>query len=86
MKKEAAIAKTVADAMEIVRAFANAGHMSRSNLAREAGLTRNALQNINKPGWSPTPETLDKLLTFIRDFERKSRPKPAHVRAERLYA
>ena len=79
----AEIAKTVAEAMATVRTFVRTSGLSKSKIARDAGLTRNALQNIDKPTWRPEPETLDKLLLFIRTYaQRTGRPSRSPARAQ----
>ena len=44
--------------------IANSG-MTRSGLARAAGLHANTLRDCTEPGWNPTAETLGKLERFI---------------------
>jgi 3,4-dihydroxy 2-butanone 4-phosphate synthase/GTP cyclohydrolase II len=41
------------------------GGMSRSGLARAAGLHANTLRDCGEPGWNPTAETLGKLERFL---------------------
>ncbi|MEG3124982.1 3,4-dihydroxy-2-butanone-4-phosphate synthase [Sphingomonas sp. GB1N7] len=41
------------------------GGMSRSGLARAAGLHANTLRDLDQPDWNPTADTLRKLETFI---------------------
>lgn len=41
------------------------GGMSRSGLARAAGLHANTLRDLESPDWNPTADTLRKLETFI---------------------
>ena len=41
------------------------GGMSRSGLARAAGLHANTLRDLDSPDWNPTADTLRKLETFI---------------------
>ena len=45
------------------------GGMSRSGLARAAGLHANTLRDLTLPGWNPTADTLAKL---ERVLDRKS--------------
>ncbi|HRE36467.1 MAG TPA: helix-turn-helix transcriptional regulator, partial [Sphingopyxis terrae] len=44
-----------------IRAIVDDGSMSRSGLARAAGLHANSLRDMESPGWNPTAETLRKL-------------------------
>ncbi len=48
-----------------LRALVNDGGMSRSGLARAAGLHANTLRDLDAPDWNPTADTLRKLETFI---------------------
>ncbi len=48
-----------------LRALVNDGGMSRSGLARAAGLHANTLRDLDDPNWNPTADTLRKLETFI---------------------
>ena len=48
-----------------VRRLVTEGGMSRSGLARAAGLHANTLREIDSPEWNPTAETLRKLETFL---------------------
>ncbi|MBX9882983.1 MAG: 3,4-dihydroxy-2-butanone-4-phosphate synthase [Sphingomonas sp.] len=48
-----------------VRRLVTDGGMSRSGLARAAGLHANTLREIDSPEWNPTAETLRKLETFL---------------------
>lgn len=48
-----------------VRRLVTEGGMSRSGLARAAGLHANTLRDLEAPGWNPTAETLRKLETFL---------------------
>lgn len=43
----------------------NSGAMTRSGLARAAGLHANTLRDCGEAGWNPTAETLSKLENFI---------------------
>ncbi|PEQ11132.1 3,4-dihydroxy-2-butanone-4-phosphate synthase [Novosphingobium sp. PC22D] len=47
--------------IEKVRRLVNEGGMSRSGLARAAGLHANTLRDCTDPDWNPTAETLGKL-------------------------
>ncbi|MBA4047870.1 MAG: 3,4-dihydroxy-2-butanone-4-phosphate synthase, partial [Sphingomonas sp.] len=44
-----------------IRHLVTEGGMSRSGLARAAGLHANTLRDIDAPDWNPTAETLRKL-------------------------
>jgi 3,4-dihydroxy 2-butanone 4-phosphate synthase/GTP cyclohydrolase II len=48
-----------------VRNLVTNGGMSRSGLARAAGLHANTLRDLEEPDWNPTAETLRKLETFL---------------------
>jgi 3,4-dihydroxy 2-butanone 4-phosphate synthase/GTP cyclohydrolase II len=48
-----------------LRALVTEGGMSRSGLARAAGLHANTLRDLEQPDWNPTADTLRKLETFI---------------------
>lgn len=41
------------------------GTMTRSGIARAAGLHANSLRDVGEPGWNPTSETLRKLELFL---------------------
>ena len=45
------------------------GGMSRSGLARAAGLHANTLRDMTEPSWNPTADTLAKLERFISDSD-----------------
>lgn len=47
--------------IESVRALVQTGRISRSGLARAAGLHANTLRDLESPEWNPTAETLRKL-------------------------
>jgi 3,4-dihydroxy 2-butanone 4-phosphate synthase / GTP cyclohydrolase II len=51
--------------IEKLRALVNDGGMSRSGLARAAGLHANTLRDLDSPDWNPTADTLRKLETFV---------------------
>ena len=51
--------------LERVRSLVTQGGMSRSGLARAAGLHANTLRDADQPGWNPTAETLRKLETYL---------------------
>ncbi len=51
--------------IEKLRALVTDGGMSRSGLARAAGLHANTLRDLDSPDWNPTADTLRKLETFI---------------------
>ena len=40
--------------IERIRAIVDDGSMSRSGLARAAGLHANSLRDLDSPGWNPT--------------------------------
>lgn len=49
------------DLIERVRRLVSDGGMSRSGLARAAGLHANTLRDVTQAGWNPTADTLSKL-------------------------
>ncbi len=51
--------------IEKVRNLVTQGGMSRSGLARAAGLHANTLRDLEEDDWNPTAETLRKLETFL---------------------
>ena len=51
--------------IEKLRRLVTDGGMSRSGLARAAGLHANTLRDLESPDWNPTADTLRKLETFI---------------------
>jgi 3,4-dihydroxy 2-butanone 4-phosphate synthase/GTP cyclohydrolase II len=51
--------------IERIRAIVDDGSMSRSGLARAAGLHANSLRDLDSPGWNPTAETLRKLENWL---------------------
>lgn len=53
------------DLIDRVRRLVTDGGMSRSGLARAAGLHANTLRDLEAPEWNPTAETLRKLETFL---------------------
>src|SRR5690606_19673815 len=58
--------------IERVREMVVAGAMSKSGLARAAGLHANTLRDCTEPEWNPTAETLGKLERFL--FANDDRP------------
>jgi len=55
--------------IERVRRLVADGGMSRSGLARAAGLHANTLRECTEPDWNPTTETLRKLEAFLWDSD-----------------
>jgi 3,4-dihydroxy 2-butanone 4-phosphate synthase/GTP cyclohydrolase II len=53
--------------IERVRRLINDGGMTKSGLARAAGLHANTLRDVGEPEWNPTAETLTKLERFLSD-------------------
>ena len=51
--------------IERLRAIVDDGAMSRSGLARAAGLHANSLRDLDSPGWNPTADTLRKLENWL---------------------
>ena len=52
-----------------IRRLVVEGGMSRSGLARAAGLHANTLRDLTEPNWNPTAETLAKLERFLADSD-----------------
>ena len=52
-----------------IRRLVVEGGMSRSGLARAAGLHANTLRDLTEPGWNPTADTLAKLERFLSDSD-----------------
>ena len=48
-----------------VRTLVAEGGVSRSGLARAAGLHANTLLRLDEPDWNPTAETLGKLEAYL---------------------
>ena len=57
------------DLINRIRRLVVEGGMSRSGLARAAGLHANTLRDLGEPGWNPTAETLAKLERFLDDSD-----------------
>jgi len=53
------------DLIEKIRGLVREGTLSRSGLARAAGLHANSLRTLNEPDWNPTAETLGKLEAYL---------------------
>jgi 3,4-dihydroxy 2-butanone 4-phosphate synthase/GTP cyclohydrolase II len=53
--------------IERVRRLVNEGGMTKSGLARAAGLHANTLRDVGEEDWNPTAETLGKLERFLSD-------------------
>ncbi|HEX7742376.1 MAG TPA: 3,4-dihydroxy-2-butanone-4-phosphate synthase [Sphingobium sp.] len=51
--------------IDTVRTLVNEGGMSRSGLARAAGLHANSLRKLGEPDWNPTADTLGKLESYL---------------------
>ena len=51
--------------IETIRGLVSKGDVSRSGLARAAGLHANTLRDIDSPEWNPTAETLRKLELYM---------------------
>src|SRR3546814_16422263 len=66
-----------------IRAIVDDGSMSRSGLARAAGLHANSLRDLDSPGWNPTAETLRKLENWLANGSDLSpMASPAEIIAE----
>ncbi|MEJ1973471.1 MAG: 3,4-dihydroxy-2-butanone-4-phosphate synthase [Lacunisphaera sp.] len=53
------------DLIEKIRGLVREGTLSRSGLARAAGLHANSLRKLEESDWNPTAETLGKLETYL---------------------
>ncbi|HKT75450.1 MAG TPA: 3,4-dihydroxy-2-butanone-4-phosphate synthase [Sphingobium sp.] len=51
--------------IDTVRSLVNEGGMSRSGLARAAGLHANSLRRLGEEDWNPTADTLGKLESYL---------------------
>jgi 3,4-dihydroxy 2-butanone 4-phosphate synthase / GTP cyclohydrolase II len=51
--------------IEKLRSLVTDGGLSRSGLARAAGLHANTLRDLDQPGWNPTADTLRKLESYL---------------------
>ena len=57
------------DLIDRIRRLVTEGGMSRSGLARAAGLHANTLRDVSLPGWNPTADTLAKLERVLDDSD-----------------
>ncbi|HEX5535598.1 MAG TPA: 3,4-dihydroxy-2-butanone-4-phosphate synthase, partial [Sphingobium sp.] len=55
--------------VEEIESLIRRGEMSRSGLARSAGLHANSLRKLGDADWNPTAETLAKLETYLAKRE-----------------
>jgi 3,4-dihydroxy 2-butanone 4-phosphate synthase/GTP cyclohydrolase II len=60
------------DLIQRLRDLVSKGSVSRSGLARAAGLHANTLRDLDAPDWNPTAETLRKLESYLQ--QREARP------------
>ncbi|MBU0657542.1 MAG: helix-turn-helix transcriptional regulator, partial [Alphaproteobacteria bacterium] len=51
--------------IDTVRSLVTDGGMSRSGLARAAGLHANSLRKLGEGDWNPTADTLGKLEAYL---------------------
>ena len=63
-----------------VRDLVSSGGISRSGLARAAGLHANSLRMLDEPEWNPTADTLRKLEVYLDRREKR----PALVPIEEI--
>jgi 3,4-dihydroxy 2-butanone 4-phosphate synthase / GTP cyclohydrolase II len=68
------------DLIDRIRRLVTEGGMSRTGLARAAGLHANTLRDLTQPGWNPTAETLSKLERVLDDSDES----PALVPIEEI--
>jgi predicted transcriptional regulator len=54
------------DAVSRIRAFRHAKKLPKATLAQNAGLSPNALRDMDAADWSPRYDTLKKLLEYIQ--------------------
>jgi 3,4-dihydroxy 2-butanone 4-phosphate synthase/GTP cyclohydrolase II len=57
------------DLINRLRSLVTEGGLSRSGLARAAGLHANTLRDLDQPGWNPTADTLRKLEAYLFDSD-----------------
>jgi 3,4-dihydroxy 2-butanone 4-phosphate synthase / GTP cyclohydrolase II len=57
------------DLINRLRGLVTDGGLSRSGLARAAGLHANTLRDLDQPDWNPTADTLRKLETYLFDSD-----------------
>ena len=69
LQDDSPLAKTGVDTITKVRKLVGEGTMSRSALARAAGLHANTLRDCTEDGWNPTAETLAKIERFLTDSD-----------------
>ena len=60
-----------------VRAFARQEKLRPATLAKGAGLSPNALRDLDSQDWAPNTRTLEKLLQFIADHKRAAKARAA---------
>lgn len=65
-----------------VRAFRKAAELSLSAFALQAGLSRSALNGMDKDDWSPTSDTLKSIEAIIPAVWREGDPVPAPAAAD----
>ena len=58
--------------IEKLRGLVTDGGLSKSGLARAAGLHANTLRDLEHPDWNPTADTLKKLESYL--FENDDTP------------
>ena len=59
-----------------IRDLVNEGTISRSGLARAAGLHANSLRSLDDAQWNPTADTLRKLESYLVRREAAPEPRP----------
>jgi 3,4-dihydroxy 2-butanone 4-phosphate synthase / GTP cyclohydrolase II len=59
----------MAPIIERVRTLVSNGHLTRSGLARAAGLHANTLRDCGDDDWNPTADTLAKLARFLDEHD-----------------
>ncbi len=69
LQDDSTLAKTGVDTITKVRKLVGEGTMSRSALARAAGLHANTLRDCTEDGWNPTADTLAKIERFLTDSD-----------------
>ena len=50
---------------DVIRKIITERHVPRARLAKEAGLSINALNSVENPVWNPTLSTLNKLHIYL---------------------
>lgn len=66
----------IEEAVTKIRSFRDSNGLKNATLAKLAGLSVNALRDLDSPDWSPRYDTLRKLLAYIEAVESGQRDCP----------